>query len=64
MAELVATGLHARVRGQVLLDCEGTDAFDQTKDYSTQIFSLGLLLSSMLVFNQVREWHAGEQAHA
>ena len=30
------------------------DAFDQTMDYSTQIFSLGVLLSSLLVFNQVR----------
>ena len=29
------------------------DAFDQTMDYSTQIFSLGVLLSSLLVFNQV-----------
>lgn len=40
---------------QLLVDCEGIDAFDQTADYSTQIFSLGVLLSSLLVFNQVRE---------
>lgn len=37
----------------VLMDCEGIDAFDQTADYSTQIFSLGVLLSSLLVFNQI-----------
>ncbi len=30
------------------------DAFDQTKDYSTHVFSLGVLLSSLLIFNQVR----------
>lgn len=33
--------------------CIAVDAFDQTMDYSTQIFSLGVLLSSLLVFNQV-----------
>lgn len=38
---------------QVLVDCEGIDAFDQTLDYSTQVFSLGVLLSSLLIFNQV-----------
>eukprot|EP00798_Chlamydomonas_sp_ICE-L_P005052 gene5052-34843_t len=38
---------------QILVDCEGIDAFDQTMDYSTQIFSLGVLLSSLLVFNQM-----------
>lgn len=27
----------------------------QTADYSTQIFSLGVLLSSLLVFNQVSD---------
>jgi len=37
----------------LLVDCEGIDAFDQTLDYSTQIFSLGVLLSSLLVFNQM-----------
>jgi hypothetical protein len=39
---------------QVLVDCEGIDAFDQTLDYSTQVFSLGVLLSSLLIFNQVQ----------
>eukprot|EP00955_Chlamydomonas_euryale_P067252 359793-Chlamydomonas_euryale.AAC.24 len=29
------------------------DAFDQTMDYSTQVFSLGVLLSSCLIFNQM-----------
>jgi hypothetical protein len=38
----------------VLVDCEGIDAFDQTLDYSTQVFSLGVLLSSLLIFNQVQ----------
>ncbi|KAG1678206.1 hypothetical protein FOA52_016143 [Chlamydomonas sp. UWO 241] len=37
----------------LLVDCEGIDAFDQTMDYSTQIFSLGVLLSSLLIFNQM-----------
>lgn len=36
------------------------DAFDQTMDYSTQIFSLGVLLSSLLVFNQVRPHGSGQ----
>jgi len=35
------------------VDCEGIDAFDQTLDYSTQVFSLGVLLSSMLIYNQM-----------
>ena len=43
---------------QLLIDCEGIDAFDQTMDYSTQIFSLGVLLSSLLVFNQVWKYHS------
>ena len=38
---------------QVLTDTEGTDAFDQTAQYSTQIFSLAVLLSSLFVYNQM-----------
>lgn len=37
----------------VLLDTEGIDAYDQTGQYSTQIFSLAMLLSSVFVFNQM-----------
>ncbi|PSC76322.1 interferon-induced guanylate-binding 1-like [Micractinium conductrix] len=37
----------------VLLDTEGIDAYDQTGQYSTQIFSLAVLLSSLFVFNQM-----------
>ncbi|PNW76463.1 hypothetical protein CHLRE_11g467610v5 [Chlamydomonas reinhardtii] len=37
----------------VLLDTEGIDAYDQTAQYSTQIFSLAVLLSSMFVYNQM-----------
>lgn len=37
----------------VLLDTEGIDAYDQTGTYSTQIFSLAVLLSSMFVYNQM-----------
>ena len=37
----------------VLLDTEGIDAVDQTSSYSAEIFSLALLLSSLLVLNQV-----------
>mmetsp|Transcript_21853 Transcript_21853/g.38999 ORF Transcript_21853/g.38999 Transcript_21853/m.38999 type:complete len:248 (+) Transcript_21853:76-819(+) len=37
----------------VLIDCEGIDAFDQTMDYSTHIFSLGVLLASVLIYNQL-----------
>ncbi|KDD73250.1 guanylate-binding protein, partial [Helicosporidium sp. ATCC 50920] len=37
----------------VLLDTEGIDAYDQTGQYSTQIFSLALLLSSVFVYNQM-----------
>ena len=38
----------------LLLDSEGIEAYDQTATYSTQIFSLAVLLSSLFVFNQVR----------
>lgn len=37
----------------VLLDSEGIDAWDQTGQYSTQIFSLAVLLSSLFVYNQM-----------
>jgi len=37
----------------VLLDTEGIDAYDQTTQYSTQIFSLAVLLSSLFVYNQM-----------
>lgn len=37
----------------VLLDSEGIDAYDQTAQYSTQIFSLAVLLSSLFVYNQM-----------
>lgn len=40
----------------LLVDCEGIDAYDQTLDYSTQVFSLGVLLSSLLIYNQVDDW--------
>ncbi|KAL7243690.1 hypothetical protein ACSBR1_015995 [Camellia fascicularis] len=37
----------------LLLDSEGIDAYDQTGTYSTQIFSLAVLLSSMFIYNQM-----------
>ncbi|KAG2424409.1 hypothetical protein HXX76_014618 [Chlamydomonas incerta] len=37
----------------LLLDAEGIDSYDQTADYSNHIFSLALLLSSLLVYNQM-----------
>jgi hypothetical protein len=37
----------------VLLDTEGIDAYDQTGQYSTQIFSMAVLLSSLFVYNQM-----------
>lgn len=37
----------------LLLDSEGIDAYDQTGTYSTQIFSLAVLLSTMFVYNQM-----------
>jgi len=37
----------------VLLDTEGIDAFDQTGRYSTQVFCLAVLLSSLFVYNQM-----------
>jgi Guanylate-binding protein, N-terminal domain len=38
---------------QVMLDTEGIDAWDQTGQYSVQIFSLAVLLSSLFVYNQM-----------
>ena len=37
----------------VLLDTEGIDAYDQTGQYSTQIFSMAVLLSSLFCYNQM-----------
>ena len=37
----------------ILLDTEGIDAYDQTGQYSTQVFSLAVLLSSLFVYNQM-----------
>lgn len=37
----------------ILLDSEGIDSYDQTGQYSIQIFSLAILLSSMFVYNQM-----------
>ncbi|KAL9247146.1 hypothetical protein vseg_020609 [Gypsophila vaccaria] len=37
----------------ILLDSEGIDAYDQTGTYSTQIFSLAVLLSSLFIYNQM-----------
>eukprot|EP00892_Ulva_mutabilis_P000560 jgi/Ulvmu1/10504/UM064_0042.1 len=37
----------------VMLDTEGIDAWDQTGQYSVQIFSLAVLLSSLFVYNQM-----------
>lgn len=38
---------------QAMLDTEGIDAWDQTGQYSVQIFSLAVLLSSLFVYNQM-----------
>lgn len=37
----------------LLMDCEGMDAYDQTAHHDVQLFSLALLLSSILVYNQM-----------
>ena len=34
-------------------DCEGIDAYDQTGEYSVQIFSLAVLCSSLFIYNQM-----------
>jgi hypothetical protein len=38
---------------QLLVDCEGVDAFDQGGQHSAKIFSLAVLLSSLFMFNQM-----------
>ncbi|CAF2091248.1 unnamed protein product [Brassica napus] len=47
------TALDGSEYNLLLLDSEGIDAYDQTGTYSTQIFSLAVLLSSMFVYNQM-----------
>lgn len=47
------TALDGTEYSLLLLDSEGIDAFDQTGTYSTQIFSLAVLLSSMFIYNQM-----------
>ncbi|KAI3731766.1 hypothetical protein L1987_62955 [Smallanthus sonchifolius] len=47
------TALDGTEYSLLLLDTEGIDAYDQTGTYSTQIFSLAVLLSSMFVYNQM-----------
>jgi hypothetical protein len=37
----------------IFLDTEGIDAYDQTAQYSTQVFSLAVLLSSLFMYNQM-----------
>ncbi|XP_043689451.1 guanylate-binding protein 2-like [Telopea speciosissima] len=52
-APLKMTALDGTEYSLVLLDSEGIDAYDQTGTYSTQIFSLAVLLSSMFIYNQM-----------
>lgn len=52
-APLKRTTLDGSEYSLVLLDSEGIDAYDQTGTYSTQIFSLAVLLSSMFIYNQM-----------
>ncbi|XP_055807235.1 uncharacterized protein LOC129875986 [Solanum dulcamara] len=52
-APLRRTALDGTEYNLLLLDTEGIDAYDQTGTYSTQIFSLAVLLSSMFVYNQM-----------
>ncbi|XP_057948927.1 uncharacterized protein LOC131144354 isoform X1 [Malania oleifera] len=47
------TALDGTEYNLLLLDSEGIDAYDQTGTYSTQIFSLAVLLSSMFIYNQM-----------
>ncbi|XP_022720438.1 guanylate-binding protein 6-like isoform X2 [Durio zibethinus] len=51
-APLKRTALDGTEYNLLLLDTEGIDAYDQTGTYSTQIFSLAVLLSSMFIYNQ------------
>ncbi|WOK99270.1 guanylate-binding protein 3 [Canna indica] len=50
---LKRTALDGTEYNILLLDTEGIDAYDQTGAYSTKIFSLAVLLSSMFVYNQM-----------
>lgn len=50
---LKKTALDGSEYNLILLDTEGIDAYDQTGTYSTQIFSLAVLLSSLFIFNQM-----------
>lgn len=52
-APIKRTALDGTEYNLLLLDSEGIDAYDQTGTYSTQIFSLAVLLSSMFVYNQM-----------
>ncbi|XP_022848152.1 guanylate-binding protein 4 [Olea europaea var. sylvestris] len=52
-APLRRTALDGTEYSLLLLDTEGIDAYDQTGTYSTQIFSLAVLLSSMFIYNQM-----------
>ncbi|XVE51399.1 hypothetical protein DITRI_Ditri02bG0037100 [Diplodiscus trichospermus] len=52
-APLKRTAFDGTEYNLLLLDTEGIDAYDQTGTYSTQIFSLAVLLSSMFVYNQM-----------
>ncbi|XP_030480849.1 uncharacterized protein LOC115697845 [Cannabis sativa] len=52
-APIKRTALDGTEFSLLLLDSEGIDAYDQTGTYSTQIFSLAVLLSSMFVYNQM-----------
>uniref|UniRef100_A0A1U7WMD9 Guanylate-binding protein 4-like n=1 Tax=Nicotiana sylvestris TaxID=4096 RepID=A0A1U7WMD9_NICSY len=52
-APLRRTALDGTEYNLLLLDTEGINAYDQTETYSIQILSLAVLLSSMLVYNQM-----------
>ncbi|CAA0817853.1 Guanylate-binding family protein [Striga hermonthica] len=52
-APIRRTALDGTEYDLLLLDSEGIDAYDQTGTYSTQIFSLAVLLSSMFIYNQM-----------
>ncbi|XAR66510.1 hypothetical protein NMG60_11012778 [Bertholletia excelsa] len=52
-APIRRTALDGTDYNLLLLDSEGIDAYDQTGTYSTQIFSLAVLLSSMFIYNQM-----------
>ncbi|URD88834.1 Guanylate-binding protein, C-terminal domain [Musa troglodytarum] len=52
-APLKRTALDGTEYNLLLLDSEGIDAYDQTGSYSTKIFSLAVLLSSLFIYNQM-----------